>query len=134
MVCHCHPATQVATLTIDDICHEIATMTDYTDWDAIHKTPAGMAFEKEMEGRTYSLEAKETAWSWFEAGYQANDDKTISESRLGLLELVKEYCDDLRTGRYVPLPGEDPLLKISDIINIGKDTSLVMSPEAATNE
>ena len=43
-----------------------------------------------------------------------------ADDLLYVLELVQKYCKDTMSGEYQLEPGEEPLQKIYDIINIGK--------------
>ena len=36
-----------------------------------------------------------------------------------VLEMVQQYCSDIRNGKYVLLPEEDPLDKIHAIVTFG---------------
>lgn len=47
-----------------------------------------------------------------------------SDDLLYTLELIQDYCKDVRSGSYRVEPGEQPLQRIGDIINIGKSGSL----------
>lgn len=52
------------------------------------------------------------------------EDVPSADDLLYVLELVQDYCKDVRSGSYRVETGEIPLRKIGDIINIGKTGSL----------
>lgn len=52
------------------------------------------------------------------------DDEVPADDLLYVLELVQDYCKDVRSGSYRVEPGEIPLQKIGDIITIGKSGSI----------
>ena len=47
-----------------------------------------------------------------------------SDNLLYTIELVQDYCKDIISGSYVLEPGEKPLQKVYDILNIGKVGSI----------
>ena len=61
------------------------------------------------------------------ANPEPEDD--IADDRLYVLELVQTYCRDVMSGKYIPEPGEKPLQKIYDIINIGKSGAIKRQSE-----
>ena len=44
-----------------------------TDLSVIPDNSCGVAFRKQMENRTYGVDALATAWAWFKSGWEEND-------------------------------------------------------------
>lgn len=95
-----------------------------TDLSSIPDTPAGQAFRVQMKDRDYSEAAMIQAWNWFESGYDAPKEGVPADDLLYVIEVIQEYCTDLLSGNYVREPGENPLQKIYDLLNIGKIGSI----------